>query len=177
MGYKSDPATTEDDEIRMRDLAEWTMRQLGTPRQSPFCADVVETATGKRLMRRLNAVAREHDPSSHAEVRVIRAATKRLKKTSLAGYTLYTTCEPCPMCMATALWAGLDRVVYGATIDDASEHCAQIYTYAKDLVKRSDLKCEVVGPVARTECRGIFEDPRMLEMTRQWRKSIRNVKK
>jgi tRNA(Arg) A34 adenosine deaminase TadA len=177
MGYRNDPACTPADVERMQELASWTMRQVGTDRQSPFCADVVETATGRRLMRRLNAVAREHDPSSHAEVRVIRASTKRLKKTSLAGYTMYTTCEPCPMCMATALWAGLDRVVYGATIGDAAEHCSQIYTFAKDMVKRSDLKCEVVGPVARGECRGIFEEPRMLEMTRLWRKSTVGIKK
>ncbi len=63
------------------------------------------------LLRALNAVEQECDPSAHAEVRAIRLATKRLKKLSLAGYTLYTTCEPCPMCMSTALWAGLDRVV------------------------------------------------------------------
>ena len=62
------------------------------------------------LLRALNNVAREFDPSAHAEVRAIRLATKRPKQISLAGYTLYTTCEPCPKCMSTALWAGLDRV-------------------------------------------------------------------
>ena len=63
-------------------------------------------ADGKVLLRALNAVRQELDPSAHAEVRAIRLATKRLKKISLAGYTLYTTCEPCPMCMSAALWAG-----------------------------------------------------------------------
>ena len=162
-------ATTADLE-RMRALALAASSYLGTPRQSPFCADVIDSTSGCRLIRRLNAVAQEHDPSSHAEVRAIRAATKKLKTTSLKGYTLYTTCEPCPMCMAAALWAGVDRVIYGATIDDAAKHCSQIYTYAKQLVKRSDLQCEVVGPVARAECVALFEDPRMLAMTRLWRK-------
>jgi len=163
-------ATAVDGE-RMRALALAASGYLGTPRQSPFCADIIDTGTGHRLIRRLNAVAQEHDPSSHAEVRAIRAATKKLKTTSLKGYTLYTTCEPCPMCMAAALWAGVDRVIYGATIDDAAKHCPQIYTYAKQLVKRSDLQCEVVGPVARAECVALFEDPRMLAVTRLWRKA------
>jgi tRNA(Arg) A34 adenosine deaminase TadA len=163
------PATA--DLERMRDLAGWTHRLLGTPRQSPFASDVVDSKTGHRLIRRLNAVAAEHDPSSHAEVRALRAACKKLKRTNLAGYTLYTTCEPCPMCMAMALWAGVDRVVYGATIDDAARHCAQIYTYARDLVADSDLKCEVAGPVAQPECNAVFDDPRMQSAMKLWRKA------
>jgi tRNA(Arg) A34 adenosine deaminase TadA len=176
MARKDDPAASETDLLRMLDLAKATARHLGTPRQSPFCADVIHSTTGKRLVRRLNAVAQEHDPSSHAEVRAIRAATKKLKTTSLKGYTLYTTCEPCPMCMAASLWAGVDRVIFGATIDDAARHCSQIYTYAKQLVKRSDLKCEVVGPVARSSCVALFEDPRMLAAMRLWKHSAKNPK-
>ena len=153
----------------MTRLADWTARKLGTPKQSPFCADVVETATGRLVMRRLNAVAAEWDPSSHAEVRVLRATCKRLKKLNLAGHTLYTTCEPCPMCMSMALWSGIDRVVFGATISDASKHCSQIYIPAKTLARKSDMKCEVVGPVARAACVSIFEDPRMQAMIRTWR--------
>lgn len=170
MSSRPDPKANAKDLSFMLDLAKATARQLGTARQTPFCADVVETASGKRLVRRLNAVAREHDTSSHAEVRALRAATKKLKTLSLRGYTLYTTCEPCPMCMANALWAGVDRVVYGATIGDAARHCNQIYIYAKDMIKKSDLVCEVVGPVARAECVAIFEDPRMQAAMKLWRK-------
>ena len=166
---RPDPKATDADLSLMRDLAAGTAAHLGRSTQTPFGSDIVETATGRRLLRRLNAVAREFDTTSHAEVRALRAATKKLRKLSLEGYTLYTTCEPCPMCMAAALWAGVDRVVYGATIDDASRHCSQIYTYAKDLVKRSDLQCEVVGPVAQAECNAIFEDPRMQAAIRLWK--------
>ena len=166
---RPDPKATAADLSLMRDLAAGTAAHLGKPTQTPFGSDIIETATGRRLLRRLNAVAREYDTTSHAEVRALRAATKKLKKLSLQGYTLYTTCEPCPMCMAAALWAGVDRVVYGATIDDAAKHCSQIYTYAKDLVKKSDLKCEVVGPVAQEQCTAIFEDPRMQAAIRLWK--------
>jgi tRNA(Arg) A34 adenosine deaminase TadA len=166
---RPDTKATATDLAFMLDLAKGTAAHLGKPTQTPFGSDIVETTTGKRLLRRLNAVAREFDITSHAEVRALRAATKKLKRLSLRGYTLYTTCEPCPMCMAAALWAGVDRVVFGATIDDAARHCNQIYTYAKDLVKKSDLKCEVVGPVAQDECNAIFEDPRMQAAIRLWK--------
>ena len=70
--------------------------------------------------------AKENDPSSHAEVPHRPPRLQETKRASLKGYTMYTTCEPCPMCMANALWAGLDRVVYGATIADANRFCGQI---------------------------------------------------
>jgi len=107
----------------MRDLCRFTARTLNTKQPSPFGALIVSTRNGKPLMRATNAVMREHDPSSHAELRTVRRACKRLKRTSLAGFTMYSTCEPCPMCMANALWARLDRVIYGATIADANRYC------------------------------------------------------
>jgi tRNA(Arg) A34 adenosine deaminase TadA len=120
------------------------------------------------LLRALNMVKQEIDPSAHAEVRAIRLATKKLKQISLSGYTLYTTCEPCPMCMSTALWAGLDRVVYGATIDDANRHCNQIHIPATEVAVRSDMKCTVDGPVLREMCYALFTDRRMLRAFRLW---------
>ena len=160
-----------DDVAFMTSLAEFAHRELATDRRSPFASDVIETSTGRRVMRRLNGVRIENDPSSHAEVRVMRAACKKLKTTSLKGHTLYTTCEPCPMCMAMALWAGIDRVVFGSTIADASKHCSQIYVPANTLQRKSDMDCEVVGPVLRAECVALFEDPRMEEAMRLWRKA------
>ena len=162
---------TDFDRKQMGELAEWTARHLGTPRQSPFCADVVETATGRLVLRRLNAVAKECDPSSHAEVRVLRAACKKLKTLSLKGHTLYTTCEPCPMCMSMALWSAVDRVVFGASISDAARFCKQIYVPAKTVAHRSDMECAVVGPVCRPACVALFEDERMQEMMKTWRHS------
>jgi tRNA(Arg) A34 adenosine deaminase TadA len=152
----------------MAELVAFTARSLKTERPVPFGSSIVHTKTGELLLRVLNAVALEFDPSSHAEVRAIRRATKRLKTLSLAGYTLYTTCEPCPMCMSTALWAGLDRVVYGATIGDASRHCRQIHIAATEVSERSDMPCKIAGPVLREECRAIFNHPNMLKAFRLW---------
>jgi tRNA(Arg) A34 adenosine deaminase TadA len=156
------------DEERMRELYHFTARTLETARPVPFGALIVNTQTGERLMRATNNVARENDPSSHAEVRTVRLACKKLKRPSLAGYTMYSTCEPCPMCMANALWARLDRVVFGATIADANRHCLQIHVAAKQIARRADMTCVVDGPVQRELCCKLFTHPNMLKAFQTW---------
>jgi tRNA(adenine34) deaminase len=153
---------------RMASLAAFTEKSMESERPRPFGASIVHSKTGTMLLRALNAVAQQIDPSAHAEVRAIRLATRRLKTVSLAGFTLYTTCEPCPMCMSAALWAGLDRVVYGATIEDANRHCNQIRIAATEVAARSDMICVVDGPVLRDECYALFTHPRMLRAFRLW---------
>lgn len=160
------------DEKRLRELVRFTARTLETAYPAPFGALIVNTKSGERLMRATNAVLRENDPSSHAEVRTVRLACKKLKSTSLAGYTMYSTCEPCPMCMANALWARLDRVVFGATISDANRYCRQIQIPAKEVAKRSDMQCVVEGPVLRDLCNTLFTYPNMQKAFRTW--STRN---
>jgi tRNA(Arg) A34 adenosine deaminase TadA len=153
---------------RMADIAAFTARSMRTANPRPFGASIINTRTGKTLLRALNAVKQELDPSAHAEVRAIRLATKKLKSVSLAGFTLYSTCEPCPMCMSAALWAGLDRVVYGATIQDANRHCNQIQIPACEVEARSDMHCKVDGPLLRDECYALFTNPQMLKAFKLW---------
>jgi tRNA(Arg) A34 adenosine deaminase TadA len=152
----------------MQALVRFTARTLSTPRPVPFGALIVDTATGLPLTRAVNAVRAENDPSSHAELRTVRKAARKLRTPFLKGYTLYTTCEPCPMCMANALWAGLDRVVYGATIADANRHCRQLRIPARELVRRSDMACIVDGPVLRSACYALFTHPNMLKAFTTW---------
>jgi tRNA(Arg) A34 adenosine deaminase TadA len=152
----------------MTELVRFTARSLATDNPVPFGAAIVHTRTGKLFYRARNAVMRENDPSSHAELRTVRLACRKLGKPSLAGYTLYSTCEPCPMCMANALWARLDRVVYGATIEDANRHCNQIRISAEEVSSRSDMPCPVEGQLLREECYGLFTDPRMLKAFKKW---------
>jgi len=163
------PAEPGVDEKRMRGLAAWTALTLETPSPVPFGAEIVSSKNGERLMRALNAVGPEHDPSAHAEVRTIRLACKSIGSYSLRGYTLYTTCEPCAMCMACALWARLDRVVYGATIADAARFVHQISIPATEVAKRSDMTCIVDGPVERDTCFALFNNPKMQKAFERWK--------
>jgi len=163
------PVDEDQDSRRMQDLAAWTEMTMETPNPVPFGAEIFRTKTGERVARAANAVAKENDPSSHAEVRTIRLACARIKSPALAGCTLYTTCEPCPMCMACALWAGLDRVVYGATISDASKFVNQIMISAAEVARRSDMTCVVDGPIERDACLALFTNPIMQKAFQQWK--------
>jgi tRNA(Arg) A34 adenosine deaminase TadA len=165
------------DEERMRELYFFTARTLETAHPVPFGALIANTRSGERLMRATNAVARENDPSAHAEVRTVRLACKKLKRPSLAGYTMYSTCEPCPMCMANALWARLDRVVFGATIADANRYCLQIHVAAKQIARRADMGCVVNGPVLRELCCTLFTHPNMQKAFRTWSNSKQKMHK
>jgi len=84
----------------------------------PFGAVIVRD--GELIAEGQNRVTANLDPTAHAEVTAIRAACQAVGEFSLAGMTLYTSCEPCPLCLASALWARLDRVVFSADRDDAA---------------------------------------------------------
>jgi tRNA(Arg) A34 adenosine deaminase TadA len=85
----------------------------------PFGAVVVKD--GQVIARGWNQVTSANDPTAHAEVTAIRAAGQALGTFSLAGCVLYTSCEPCPMCLAACYWAGLDRVYYAGTRYQAAD--------------------------------------------------------
>ena len=84
----------------------------------PFGAVVVRK--GKIVGRGWNQVTSTNDPTAHAEMVAIRDACKRLKNFHLNDCELYTSCEPCPMCLASAYWARISRIVYANTRDEAA---------------------------------------------------------
>jgi guanine deaminase len=84
----------------------------------PFGAVIVRQ--GKIIGEGANSVTATNDPTAHAEVNAIRAAAKALGTFTLAGCELYTSCEPCPMCLSAAYWSHLDVVYYGACAADAA---------------------------------------------------------
>ena len=67
-----------------------------------------------------NRVTRDNDPTAHAEVQAIRAACRAIESFSLEGATIYSSCEPCPLCLAACLWSRADRVVFAADRHDAA---------------------------------------------------------
>lgn len=84
----------------------------------PFGAVIVRD--GELVAAGQNRVTRDLDPTAHAEVTAIRRACATLQDFSLTGCVLYSSCEPCPLCLTAALWARLDRVVYAADRHDAA---------------------------------------------------------
>ena len=85
----------------------------------PFGAVIVKDE--KIISEGFNSVTLTNDPTSHAEIVAIRAACKSLNKFSLDEYDLYTTCEPCPMCLSAIYWARIKTIYYANTRSDAQE--------------------------------------------------------
>lgn len=85
----------------------------------PFGALIVRS--GEIVSTGVNRVTATLDPTAHAEVVAIRAACQALGTFKLEGCVLVSSCEPCPMCLSSALWARVDKVVYAADRDDAAK--------------------------------------------------------
>ena len=85
----------------------------------PFGAIVVKN--GEIISEGFNCVTSKKDPTAHAEIVAIRKACKKLNSFQLEGCTLYTSCEPCPMCLGAIYWARPDRVVYACERGDAAK--------------------------------------------------------
>ncbi len=85
----------------------------------PFGAVIVKD--GEIVAESSNTVTIDNDPTAHAEVNAIRKACKELGTFDLSGCVIYTSCEPCPMCLGAIYWAHLDRIYYGNTRKDAAE--------------------------------------------------------
>lgn len=83
----------------------------------PFGAVIVRD--GHILSTGVNRVTASCDPTAHAEVSAIRAACHAVRDFKLTGATIYSSCEPCPMCLSAIYWAGISRLFYGNTKDDA----------------------------------------------------------
>jgi len=92
---------------------------LKTAGGGPFGAVVVRN--GQIVAEGFNQVTGSHDPTAHAEVTAIRAACQALQSFTLAGCEIYSSCEPCPMCLSAIYWARLDRLFYAATRGDAAD--------------------------------------------------------
>lgn len=85
----------------------------------PFGAIIVKD--GKVVAEGSNCVTLDNDPTAHAEVTVIRKACKELDTFDLSGCQIYTSCEPCPMCLAAIYWARIDKIYYGCNKTDAKD--------------------------------------------------------
>lgn len=85
----------------------------------PFGAVIVKD--GEIIAEAFNRVTSSNDPTAHAEVTAIREACKKLNTFDLSGCELYTSCEPCPMCLAAIYWARIKKIYYANTKEDAAD--------------------------------------------------------
>ena len=103
----------------MREAIRLSLAKMRANQGGPFGAVVIRN--GKIVGRGWNRVTSTNDPTAHAEIVAIRDACKRLKGFELDGCELYTSCEPCPMCLTAIYWARFKHVYYGNTCKDASK--------------------------------------------------------
>ncbi|MDX1530440.1 MAG: nucleoside deaminase [Rhodothermales bacterium] len=127
--------------------------------QSPFGAVIVREAEGgpEVVCAVHNVVWETTDPSAHAEVHAIREACRRLGVIDLAGCTIYSSTEPCPMCFSAIHWANLDRIVFGTSIADADAAGFRELSISNEEMKRlGGSAVAVTGGVLREEAAEAF---------------------
>lgn len=102
---------------------------------------------------------KQDGPTAHAEINAIRKL-KQLNHTDARKLTLYSTVEPCPMCMSAIVWAGIGKVVFGASIEDASEFGHQINITSQEVANQSWYHISIKGGVERDKCKRLFNAKR-----------------
>ena len=123
--------------------------------QSPFGACIVRDGTV--IACEHNVVWRTTDSTAHAEVTAIRAACRAVAGVKLANATIYSTTEPCPMCFAAIHWAGISRIVYGASIADAERAgFGELSISNFDMKRLGGSGVEIVPAVLAPEAAALF---------------------
>ena len=130
----------------------------------PFGAVVVRN--GEIVGRGWNRVVGRHDPTAHAEMEAIRDAARKLGQFHLKGCQLYTSCEPCPMCLSAAYWAHIDQIYYAATEHDAAEIGFDDRFIGEELDKAPEDRTIKSRQMQREEALQVFAQWRTSEMKR-----------
>lgn len=121
----------------------------------PFGA-VITDKKGNIIVSSHNEVLKNNDPTAHAEIIAIRKACKKLNTYDLSNYILYTSCEPCPMCLSAIIWSNIKEIYYSATRKDASKigfRDDSIYEY----LKGNNNNLISLKQIDKEECIDIFE--------------------
>lgn len=145
---------TEKDREHMRHAIE-LMRKAGVVEKTggPFGCVIVRD--GVVLAATGNSVLRDNDPSAHAEVNAIRAACKKINAPNLKGATMYTSCEPCPMCYSTAYWARVGKIYYAAAWTDYAD-LFDDSNISMDMKKSYAKRAVPVEPLIRSEAQKVW---------------------
>ncbi|MDD2380168.1 MAG: nucleoside deaminase [Mariniphaga sp.] len=137
---------------RAIDLAQEGMNQGSG---GPFGAVIVKG--DKIVAEGYNRVIAENDPTAHAEVEVIRKACKKLNSFQLTGCVIYTSCEPCPMCMAAIYWARLQKVYFACTRKDAADILFDDHFISVEMQKKPADRQIEFSEIMRAEALNVFK--------------------
>lgn len=122
----------------------------------PFGTTIIDKY-GNIVANGNNKVLKENDPTAHAEIVAIREACKKLNTYDLSDCILYTSCEPCPMCLSAIIWANIKTVYYGCTKNDAGKigfRDDDIYNF----IKGKNINMLNLEQIDRDECIKVFEE-------------------
>lgn len=122
----------------------------------PFGAVIVKD--GKIVGEGWNKVTSTNDPTAHAEVEAIRDACKNLGTFELRGCVLYTSCEPCPMCLAATYWSRIDKIYFGNTRDDAAAVGFDDEFLYREIVKPMGDRAVPIKPLLRDQAILVFRE-------------------
>jgi len=148
----------------MREAIRLSRQKMRENQGGPFGAVIVRD--GKIIARGWNRVTSDADPTAHAEVTAIRMACRKLKRFHLEECELYTSCEPCPMCLGAAYWARLKRIFYASTRADAAAiQFDDAFIYG-EICRPVSRRAILMKPLLRSEALKVFAE---------WRKKADKV--
>lgn len=133
---------------------ELAQRGMDANEGGPFGCVIVRE--GEIIGEGFNRVLANHDPTAHAEIVAIRHACKHMGIFSLEGCELYTTCEPCPMCLSAIYWARIPTVYFAATRQDAAKIGFDDHVIYQELEKPMDQRSVAMHQMSRTGIEDVF---------------------
>ena len=151
------------DEDRMRVAIELSRANVERGTGGPFGSTIFETESGRIVSAGVNGVVRTNNCTLHGEMMAFMMAQQRLRTftlnaPNLPSHELYTSCEPCAMCLGATLWSGVRRVVYGAAREDASTlNFDEGPVFPESYRYLEDRGIEIVRNVLRDEARAVLE--------------------
>ncbi len=140
----------------MQEAVKEAMRGIKANHGNPFGAVIVKN--GKIIARGHNMVLKENDPTAHAEIIAIRNAAKKSNNRHLFDCTIYSSCEPCPMCLCAIYWARIKKVYYGCTKKDAAKIGFEDLLFHEVLKEYSEKKLAFSKQIMRNNCLAPFKE-------------------
>lgn len=143
-------------EDHMRRAIELSREKMRAGEGGPFAAVIVKD--GEIVGEGWNRVTSTNDPTAHAEVVAIRQACERLGTFSLDGATIYSSCEPCPMCLAAIYWARISKLYYANSSEDAAEIDFDDAFLYRELVRDEAHRSLPSARILAEEARAVFDE-------------------